>query len=75
MSSVEKVSNVLDNRKDSVVTTPFSEKKSLTKDVDKGTSESENMKEAVATIRRNDLDKFERQSKVSTGWFKPDNGF
>ena len=37
MSSVEKVSNVLDNRKDSVVTTPFSEKKSLTKDDYKGT--------------------------------------
>ena len=35
MSSVEKVSNVLDDRKEAVVTTPLSENKSLTKDVDK----------------------------------------
>ena len=37
MLLVEKVSNVLDDRKDSVVTTPLSEKKSLTKDVEKCT--------------------------------------
>ena len=39
MSSVEKVSNVLGDRKEEVVTTPFSEKKSSTKDVDRGTGE------------------------------------
>ena len=50
MSSVEKVSKVLDYRKEVVVTTPFSEKKSWTNDVDKGTSELEGMKEAVVTI-------------------------
>ena len=35
MSSVDKVSNVFDDRKEAVVTTPLSENKSLTKDVDK----------------------------------------
>ena len=44
ISSVEKVSNVLYDRKEAVVTTPLSEKKSLTKDVDKGTGEFEYMK-------------------------------
>ena len=39
MSWVEKVSNFLDDRKEAVVTTPFSEKKSLTKYVDEGTGE------------------------------------
>ena len=39
MSSVEKVSNVLGDRKEEVVTTPFLDKKSPTKDVDKGTDE------------------------------------
>ena len=75
MLSVEKVSNVLDDRKEAVVTTPFTEKKLLTKYVDKGAGELENMKEAVVTIRGKDLDKFEGQSKVSTGWFKLDSGF
>ena len=37
MSSNEKVSNVLGDSKQELVTTPFSEKKSLTKDVEKGT--------------------------------------
>ena len=44
MSSVKKVSNVLDDRKEAVITTQFLEKKSLTKDVDKGTGELEDMK-------------------------------
>ena len=39
MSSVEKVSNVLGYKKEEVVTTPLLEKKSSTKDVDKGTDE------------------------------------
>ena len=39
MSSVEKVSNVLGDRKQEVVTTTLLEKKSSTKDVDKGTDE------------------------------------
>ena len=75
MSLVEKVSNVLDDRKEAVFTTPLSEKKSLTKDVDKGTDESEDMKEAVVKIRRKDLDKFEGQSKGSTKWFSIDSEF
>ena len=53
-----------------MVTTPLSEKKSSTKDVDKGTDELEDMKKAVVTIRRKGLDHFEGQSKGSTGWFK-----
>ena len=47
----------------------------MTKDVDKGTDESEDMKKAVVTIRRKGLDKFEGQSKVYTGWFKLESGF
>ena len=39
MSQVKKVSNVLGNRKEKVVTTSLLEKKSYTKDVDKGTYE------------------------------------
>ena len=67
MSSVEKVSNVLDDRKEAVVTTPLSENKSLTKDAYKGTVELEDMKESVVTIRRKDLYKFEGQYKGSIG--------
>ena len=33
------------------------------------------MKEAVVTIYRKDSDKFEGQSKVSTGWFNLDIEF
>ena len=33
------------------------------------------MKEAVVTIYRKDSDKFEGQSKVSTGWFNLDSEF
>ena len=58
MSPVEKTSNVLDDRKEAVVTTPFSEKKSLTKYIDKGADELEDMKETLVTIRWKDLDKF-----------------
>ena len=39
MSSNEKVSNVLGERKEELVTPPLSEKKSPTKDVEKGTDE------------------------------------
>ena len=74
MSSVEKVGNVLGDRKKEVVTTPLSEKKSSTNDVDKGTGELEDMKEALVTTHRKDLDKFEGQSKGSTRWFKHDSG-
>ena len=42
-------------------------------DVDKGNEKLEYMKEAVVTIRRKDSDKFEGQSKGSTGWFNLDN--
>ena len=44
MSSVEKVSNVLDDKKEAVVPTSLSEKKSLTKYDDKSTDELEYMK-------------------------------
>ena len=69
MLLVDKDSNVLDYKKEAVVMTPFSEKKSFTRDVDKGTEELEDMKESVFTIRRKDSDKFEGQSKGSIGWF------
>ena len=97
MLSVDKFSNVLGNRKEEIVTTPFLEKKSSTKnfdkgtdeladttllekksstkDIDTGTDELADMKEAVVTIRRKVLDKFEGHSKGSTGWFKLDGGF
>ena len=75
MSSVEKVSNVLGDIKEEVVTTPLLEKKSLTKDVEKVTGELEGMKEAVFKILRKELDKFDIQSKVYTGWFKLYSGF
>ena len=39
MSSIERVSNVLGDRKEEVVTTPLLEKKLPTKDVDKGADE------------------------------------
>ena len=45
----------------------------MTKDADKGTDELEYMKEAVVTICRKDLDKFEDQSKGSTRWFNIDS--
>ena len=48
----DKVSNVLDDRKEAVFTTPLPENKSLTKDFDKSTGESEDTKEAVVTIHR-----------------------
>ena len=67
MSSVEKDSIVLDDKKEAVVMTPFSENKSLTKDVDKGTEELEYMNEEVVTIRTKDSDNFQVQSKVYTG--------
>ena len=43
MSSNDKVGNILGDRKEEVFTTPLSEKKSPTKDVDKGTDELEDM--------------------------------
>ena len=61
--------------KEAVVTAPFTEKKQLTKDVDKGTDELEDMIEAVVIINRKDLDKFEGQSKGSTIWFNLDSEF
>ena len=43
MSSNEKVSNALGDRKEEVVTTPLSKKKLFTNDVDKGTDELADM--------------------------------
>ena len=62
------------DRKEAVVTTPYSRKKSLKNDVDKGTGDLEDMKEALVTICRDNLDKFEGQSKGYTGCFKLDSG-
>ena len=73
MSSVEKYSNILDDKKEAVVTTPQSENKSLTNDDDKGTDKLDDMKEAMFTILRKDLDNFEGRYKVSTGWFNLDS--
>ena len=115
MSLVDKGCNVLYDKKETVVTTPFLKKKLLTtekvttsdelhkhteklttsedfvkgtdevhkhtgnitknENVDKGTEKLEDMKEAVVTIRRKDSDKFEGQSKGSTGWFNIDSDF
>ena len=75
MSSVEKFSNVLGDMKQEVVTAPFLEKKSQTKDGGKVTDELEDMIKVVVTIRRKGLYKFEGQSKGSIGWFKLDIGF
>ena len=52
ISSVEKFRITLDDRKEAVVTTPLSEKKSSTNDVDKGNVELEDMKEAVVFPRK-----------------------
>ena len=46
---------------------PLVEKKYSTKDVDKGTDELADIKQAVVTILRNGLDQFEGQSKGSKG--------
>ena len=43
------------------------EKKSSTKDVDKGTDELEDMKKTVVTICRKGLDKFESHSEGYKG--------
>ena len=75
MSSVQKISNVLGDKKEEVVTTPLSEKKSLTNDFEKGTNELEYMKKSVVTIHNKGLYKFECQSKGYTGWLKLDSEF
>ena len=68
MLLVEKSSNVLGDMKKELVTTPLLEKKSLIKDVDKGTDELEDMKRAMVTILRKGLYTFEVKSKGSTAW-------
>ena len=54
---------------------PLLEKKFSKKDIDKGTDELSDMKQAVVTICRKGLDKFDGQFKGSTVWFKLDSGF
>ena len=54
---------------------PLMEKKSSTKDFDKGTDELSDMKKAVVTIIRKGLDQFEGQYKGYKGWFKIYSGF
>ena len=68
MLSIEKYGNVQDDKKEAVVTTPFSEKKSLTT-----TKILKDMKEEVVTIRRKKSDKFEGQSKGYTVWLNLDS--
>ena len=51
------------------------EKVTTSDEVGKGTKKLNDMKEAVVTIRRKDLDKFEGQYKGSTGWFNIDHEF
>ena len=70
VSLVEKGTKHLDDKKETMVTTPLSEKKVLTtekvrtgEEVDKGTEKLEDMKEAVVTIHKKDSDKYEGQSK------------
>ena len=75
MLSVDKVNNILGDRKEEVVTTPLLENKSSTKDVGKGIDELEDMKKAVVSIRRKGLYKFQGKSKRYTGWFKLDSEF
>ena len=57
MSSNEKVSNCLGDRKEEVVTTPFKEKKSSTKNVDKGTDELADMPLTGKKYLTKDVDK------------------
>ena len=57
MSSNKKFSNVLGNRKEEVVTTPFSKKKSLTKDVEKGTDKLADMILVEKKYSTKDVDK------------------
>ena len=53
----------------------LNEKIKTNDEVNKGTEKLEDMKEAVVTFRRKDSDKFEGQSKGSTGWFNPNHKF
>ena len=57
MSSNDKVSNVLGDSKQEVVTTPFSDKKSSTKDVDEGTDELAYMPMMEKKSSTKDVDK------------------
>ena len=57
MSLVEKVSNVLSDRKEEVATTPLLEKKSSTKDVDKGNDELADTPLLEKKSSKNDVDK------------------
>ena len=58
MSSNEKVINILVDNKKEWVTTPFSEKKYSTKDVEKGTDKSEDMILTEKKYSTKDVDKF-----------------
>ena len=57
MSSNEKVSNVLGDMKEEVVTTPFCKKKYLTKDVEKSTDKLANMIFTEKKYLTKDVDK------------------
>ena len=79
---VHKHNTNFDDKKEVVFITTFSNRKILTtekvttsEEVDKVTEKLEEMKEAVVTICSKDLDKFEGNFKVSTGWFNLDHEF
>ena len=57
MSSNEKVSTVLGDRKEEIFTTPLSEKKSPTKNVDEGTYEFSDIPLMEKKYSTNDVDK------------------
>ena len=72
----------MDDKKEAVVTTKFPKKKLLTtekvtrsEEVDKDTKKSDDMKEAVVTIRRKYSYNFEVQSNGFTCWFNIDHKF
>ena len=53
----------------------ITEKVTTSEDFEKANKNLDDMKEAVFTIRRKDLDNFEGQSKGSIGWFNFDHDF
>ena len=57
------LTNDVEEGTDELADMPLMEKKSSTKDFDKGTDELADTKQAVVTIRRKCLDRFEGQSR------------
>ena len=66
--------NDVDEGTDELADMPLMEKKYSAKDVDKSTDELSDMKQAVVTMCRKGLYKFEGQSTGSKGWFILNSG-